>query len=195
MGYHRDDAHARDHWPAASGGSGSSAGDAFIASRPRFRRRELLNGFHTIFGEPIKRLPGCGILNAPANSPSAPLQHHFLPALSKADAPSLAWEPGANHHSIPKSQCAMACASFAGLWGETRLTIMSTATSAPPIVLAAIAIANDFAVGRSLPMDVIGNASNPRGSRTREDFCRGLQIEILPLRTEPPVIRMLGAFL
>jgi Chromate resistance exported protein len=62
----------------------------------------------------------------------------------------------------------------------TRLTAISPATSAPPIVLAAMAISNtsstsnNFALfvpvrrpslpHRSWPIEVIGNASKPRGS-------------------------------
>src|SRR5215510_13903257 len=49
-------------------------------------------------------------------------------------------------HPTCRWQCGTACASLAGPGSETRLTIMSTATSAAPIVLAAIAIPDDLAL-------------------------------------------------
>jgi hypothetical protein len=101
---------------------------------------------------------------------------------SSAAEPSLRYGHKRQHTSQPPSkwQCGTIWGSFAGPGSATRLIAISPATSAPPIVLAAMAIPNSSSTSNnfvlfvpvrrpslphgSWPMEAIGNASKPRGS-------------------------------
>src|SRR5262249_6690407 len=72
-------------------------------------------------------------------------------------------------HPPSKWQCGMNCASFAGPWGATRLTAISTATSASPTDLPATAapLVSGCGYSSACPSwltDIIGVATKPRGS-------------------------------
>ena len=124
------------------------------------------------------------------------LSHNlWVPTIGEAQA----WLGNALHPTS-RWQCGIACASFAGPGSETRLTAMSTATSTAEIVLAAIAAllvpgCGHSSASPSRPADTTGNASKPRGSRTREEFCLGLPIGSSLSLAGPPVTLNVDALL